>query len=80
MQNFVGVFRMRQNVKSKGAFYEALAAEVEAFDESGGPAAARAARFVLAAVNLAFHQKLIMQRHSVSPAVFRWSLAVLELE
>jgi alkylation response protein AidB-like acyl-CoA dehydrogenase len=76
MQNIIGVFRMKQNVRSKGAFYEAMAAEVESFDESGGPAAAQAARFVSRAVNLAFHEKLLKQQH----ALFECATSIAEVE
>jgi alkylation response protein AidB-like acyl-CoA dehydrogenase len=76
MQNIIGVFRMRQSVKSKGAFYEAMAAEVEAFTESGGPAAAGAARFLSEAVALAFREKLIRQQH----ALFECATAMAEVE
>jgi alkylation response protein AidB-like acyl-CoA dehydrogenase len=76
MQNIIGLFRMRQNVKSKGRFYEALASEIETFEESGGPAAAKAARFVSIAVNLAFHEKLIRQQH----ALFECATSMTEVE
>ena len=36
-QSIIGVFRMRDNVRSKGKFYETLAAEVEGMTEVGGP-------------------------------------------
>jgi alkylation response protein AidB-like acyl-CoA dehydrogenase len=76
MQNIIGVFRMRENVKSKGEFYASLAAEVEPFDESGGPIAAQAARFVSEAVNLAFRTKLIKQQH----ALFECATSMAEIE
>ena len=76
MQNIIGVFRMRQSVKSKGAFYGDLASEVEPFVESGGPAAAKAARFVSIAIDLAFHRKLIKQQH----ALFECATSMAEVE
>jgi alkylation response protein AidB-like acyl-CoA dehydrogenase len=76
MQNIIGVFRMREIVRSKGAFYGALAEEVEAFTESGGPAAAKAARFVSSAVTLAFREKLIKQQH----ALFECATSMVEVE
>jgi alkylation response protein AidB-like acyl-CoA dehydrogenase len=76
MQNIIGVFRMRQDVKSKGAFYAQLAAEVDGFSESGGPEAAAAARFVSKAVHLAFHEKLIKQQH----ALFECATSMAEVE
>jgi alkylation response protein AidB-like acyl-CoA dehydrogenase len=76
MQNIIGVFRMRQSVKSKGGFYEEMAAEVEPFTESGGPAAAKAARFLAEAVNLAFREKLIRQQH----ALFECATSMADVE
>ena len=76
MQNIIGVFRMKENVRRKGAFYEGLAADVESFDESGGPAAAHAARFVGHAVTLAFHEKLLRQQH----ALFEFATSIAEVE
>src|SRR5512139_4348646 len=38
MQSIIGVFRMRENVRSKGRFYTDMAAEVEGFADAGGPA------------------------------------------
>jgi len=37
---------MRETVRSKGRFYLDMAAEVEPFEDAGGPAVARAARFL----------------------------------
>jgi alkylation response protein AidB-like acyl-CoA dehydrogenase len=76
MQNIIGVFRMRQTVKGKGAFYGELAASVERFADAGGPAAARAARFLSEAVTLAFHCKLIRQQH----ALFECATSMAEVE
>ena len=76
MQNIIGVFRMRQNVKSKGQFYNRMAAEVERFGDAGGPAAAKAARFLSEAVNLAFQEKLIRQQH----ALFEFATAMADVE
>ncbi len=76
MQNIIGVFRMRQVVKSKGAFYGRMAAEVQASVESGGPQAAKAAQFLSEAVTLAFTEKLIRQQH----ALFECATAMTEVE
>ena len=76
MQNIIGVFRMRQNVRSKGAFYDAMAAEVGPMIDCGGPAVAKAARFLSGAVNLAFHEKLIEQQH----ALFEIATTMAEVE
>ncbi len=76
MQNIIGVFRMRQIVKSKGEFYLGMAADVEPHADAGGPQAAQAARFVAEAVALAFTQKLIKQQH----ALFECATAMTEVE
>jgi alkylation response protein AidB-like acyl-CoA dehydrogenase len=76
LQNIIGVFRMKLNVRSKGAFYEGLAFEADPFVEAGGPAAARAARFLSTALNLAFREKLLKQQH----ALFEFATAITEVE
>jgi alkylation response protein AidB-like acyl-CoA dehydrogenase len=76
LQNIIGVFRMRQNVKSKGEFYNGMAAEVESAADAGGTAVAGAARFLSEAVNLAFREKLIRQQH----ALFEFATAMTEVE
>lgn len=76
MQNIIGVFRMRESVKSKGQLYNGMADELERFDDSGGPAVARAARFLSAAVDLAYHQKLMKQQH----ALFEFATSMAEVE
>jgi alkylation response protein AidB-like acyl-CoA dehydrogenase len=76
MQNIIGVFRMRQNVRSKGAFYNGMATDVERYGDAGGVAVAKAARFLSEAVNLAFHEKLIRQQH----ALFEFATAMTEVE
>jgi alkylation response protein AidB-like acyl-CoA dehydrogenase len=64
-QNIIGVFRMRQSVKSKGAFYGGMADEIEGLDQVGGPAAARAARMVSQCAVQAFKNKLTRKQHAV---------------
>ncbi|HEX6975318.1 MAG TPA: acyl-CoA dehydrogenase family protein [Vicinamibacterales bacterium] len=76
MQNIIGVFRMRQSVKSKGEFYGAMAAEAGPMVDCGGPAVAKAARFLSEAVNLAFHEKLMKQQH----ALFEIATSMAEVE
>ena len=76
LQNIIGVFRMRQVVKSKGEFYNALAADVQRHAAAGGPAVAKAARFLAEAVTLAFHEKLIRQQH----VLFECATAMTEVE
>ncbi len=76
MQNIVGVFRMRQNVKSKGRFYKAMADEVRGMADAGGQAAAQAAAFLSDAVTVAFQEKLIRQQH----LLFECATAMTEVE
>jgi alkylation response protein AidB-like acyl-CoA dehydrogenase len=76
LQNIIGVFRMRQTVKSKGDFYLSMAADVERHTTTGGPAASKAARFLAEAVTLAFREKLIRQQH----ALFEFATAMTEVE
>jgi len=75
-QNIIGVFRMRENVRSKGRFYGELAAGIEENAEVGGPAVGRIARFLSDAVNVAFRAKLTHQQH----AVFEFATAMTEVE
>lgn len=75
-QNIIGVFRMRENVRSKGRFYSAMAAEVEGWPDAGGPAIARTARFLSGATITAFRAKLTHQQH----AVFEFATAMTEVE
>jgi hypothetical protein len=67
---------MRQSVKSKGSFYGEMAASVEDLVDAGGPAVAKAARFLSDAVNLAFREKLIKQQH----ALFECATSMTEVE
>ncbi len=63
-QNIIGLFRLRTNVRSKGAFYEGIAKEMEALGaEVGGPAVAAAARTLGHAINAAFKLKLSRNQH-----------------
>jgi alkylation response protein AidB-like acyl-CoA dehydrogenase len=75
-QNIIGIFRMRENVRSKGRFYNAMADEIGGLTEAGGPAAARAVRFLSEATNAAFRAKLTHQQH----AVFEFATAMAEVE
>jgi alkylation response protein AidB-like acyl-CoA dehydrogenase len=76
LQNIIGVFRMRESVRSKGRFYGEMAAEVEPMTDAGGPAAARTARFLSTALDLAFHRRLTKQQH----ALFECATSITELE
>jgi alkylation response protein AidB-like acyl-CoA dehydrogenase len=75
-QNIIGVFRMRQCVKSKGAFYGAMADEVSGLEDVGGPAVAKTARFLSDTAVLAFRNKLTRQQH----VVFEMALAMADTE
>ncbi|MBN2489483.1 MAG: acyl-CoA dehydrogenase family protein [Planctomycetes bacterium] len=76
-QNIIGVFRMRQNVKSKGAFYNDMAAEVAGLEHVGGAALARATRFLSEVAVLAFREKLIRQQHAIFELA--WVMGEVEL-
>ncbi len=76
LQNIVGLYRMRESVRSKGAYYGAMADQVEPFADAGGPAAAKAARFLSTAIDLLFHEKLGRQQY----ALFEFATAIVEVE
>ncbi len=75
-QSIISIFRMRENVRSKGQFYSRMACEVEGAEASGGPAAARAARFLADAAQAAFRAKLVRQQH----VAFEFATAMTEVE
>ncbi len=75
-QSIIGVFRTRECVRSKGRFYAAMADEVAALEEVGGPAAARTARFLSEATTVAFRAKLTHQQH----ALFEFATSMTEVE
>lgn len=75
-QSIINIFRMRETVRSKGRFYENMAAEVEPFADAGGPAVARAARFLADAAQVAFRAKLVRQQH----VAFEFATAMTEVE
>ena len=75
-QNIIGVFRMRENVRSKGKFYNGMANEVEGLADVGGADIARAARFLSDATIAAFRAKLTHQQH----AIFEFATAMTEVE
>ena len=76
LQNIVGLYRMRESVRSKGRFYAEMAEQVEPFENAGGPAVARAARFLAEALAVLFHKKLAQQQH----ALFECATSVVEVE
>ncbi|MGE5198659.1 MAG: hypothetical protein ACM3H9_03390, partial [Rhodospirillaceae bacterium] len=65
-----------ETVRSKGRFYENMAAEAEPLVDAGGPAAARAARFLADAAQVAFRAKLVRQQH----VAFEFATAMTEVE
>ena len=75
-QSIIGLFRMRETVRSKGRFYTEMAAEVEPFEDAGGPAVARAARFLADAAQCAFRAKLMRQQH----VSFEFATAMADVE
>jgi len=75
-QSIINIFRMRETVRSKGRFYENMAAEVEPFADAGGPAVARAARFLADAAQVAFRAKLVRQQH----VAFEFATAMTDVE
>ena len=76
LQNIVGLYRMRESVRSKGAFYAAMADQVEPFVDAGGTAAAKTARFLSAALDALFRRKLANQQH----ALMESATAIVEVE
>jgi alkylation response protein AidB-like acyl-CoA dehydrogenase len=76
LQNIVGLYRMRESIRSKGLYYGGMADQVEPFVHAGGPAAAKAARFLSTALYLLFHEKLIGQQH----ALFEAATSIVEAE
>ncbi|RPJ73991.1 MAG: acyl-CoA dehydrogenase [Acidobacteria bacterium] len=75
-QSIIGIFRMRESVRSKGRFYQAMADETEPLAGVGGPAVARAARFLADASQTAFRAKLVRQQH----VAFEFATAMTEVE
>jgi alkylation response protein AidB-like acyl-CoA dehydrogenase len=75
-QSIIGIFRMRENVRSKGRFYLAMAEEVEPLVEAGGAEVARAARFLADAAQTAFRAKLVRQQH----VAFEFATSMVEVE
>jgi alkylation response protein AidB-like acyl-CoA dehydrogenase len=75
-QSIISIFRMRDTVKSKGQFYLRMAENVEPLVDAGGPAVARAARFLADAAQTAFRAKLVRQQH----VAFEFALAMADVE
>jgi len=75
-QSIINIFRMREIVRSKGRFYQDMAAEVDPFADAGGPAVARAARFLADAAQVAFRAKLVRQQH----VAFEFASAMVDVE
>jgi hypothetical protein len=76
LQNIVGLYRMRESVRSKGSFYGGMADQVQPFADAGGPAVAKTARFLAKALSVLFHNKLTAQQHMLMESAY----AIVELE
>lgn len=75
-QNIIGVFRTRENVRSKGRFYNEMADSVEGLVETGGAEVAKTARFLSEVTTTVFKAKLTHQQH----VVFEMATAMAEVE
>ncbi len=75
-QSIISIFRLRENVRTKGKFYDGLAGEVEGLTEAGGPLIARAARMVSEATQVFFRNKLTHEQF----AMFELATAMAEVE
>jgi alkylation response protein AidB-like acyl-CoA dehydrogenase len=75
-QSIINIFRMRETVRSKGRFYLDMAAAAEPLADAGGPAVARAARFLADAAQVAFRAKLVRQQH----VAFEFATAMCDVE
>ncbi|MEN8151276.1 MAG: acyl-CoA dehydrogenase family protein [Planctomycetota bacterium] len=75
-QNIIGVFRMRQDFRSKGAFYGEMADSVAGLEHVGGDAVAHTARFLSKCARATFKKKLTKQQH----ALFELAWAMAECE
>ena len=67
---------MRESVRSKGRFYQAMAEGVEPLANVGGHAVGRAARFLADASQTAFRAKLVRQQH----VAFEFATSMTEVE
>jgi alkylation response protein AidB-like acyl-CoA dehydrogenase len=75
-QSIISIFRMRENVRSKGQFYGRMAEEIQGATECGGAAAAQCARFLAEAAQVAFKAKLVRQQH----VAFEFATSMTEIE
>ncbi len=75
-QSIIGIFRMRELVRSKGQFYLRMAEQVEPLAAAGGPAVAGAARFLADATQTAYRAKLVRQQH----VAFEFATAMADVE
>ena len=76
LQNIVGLYRMRESVRSKGTFYGAMADQAEPFADAGGVAVAKTARFLSSALDTIFREKLARQQH----VLFEAAMSIVEVE
>jgi len=75
-QNIIGVFRLRQDVRSKGVFYGEMADSVAGLEHVGGDVVAPTVRFLSKCTRIAFKKKLTRQQH----ALFELAWAMTECE
>jgi len=64
-QNIIGVFRMRENVRAKGGFYNDLADKVVGLEDVNGHLVAKAARFLSECTMAAVKGKMLRQQHCI---------------
>ncbi len=76
LQNIVGLYRMRESVRSKGTYYGAMADQVEPFADAGGAAVARTARFLSSALDHIFREKVARQQY----VLFEAATSIVEVE
>ncbi len=75
-QNIIGLFRLRENVRSKGAFYEDIAKDLGKLDVStGGPRLAPAAKIAGVAAIFAQKNKLMRMQHVLFSLADMFTLA-----
>lgn len=75
-QSIIGIFRLRQCVKSKGQWYGKMADELQPLSQVGGPVVAKAARFVSDCAIAAFRNKVSKYQHTL----FELATSMAEVE
>jgi alkylation response protein AidB-like acyl-CoA dehydrogenase len=75
-QNIIGLYRMRECVRSKGRYYGLMADAVAGLEQVGGHGVARAARTLSECAVLTFRKKFSRQQH----AMFELAEAMADVE